>query len=313
MNRFFFVSLLASLLTTGYPPLSYGLGSRKDIGTSGAQFLKLGVGARPVAMGEAFSAVADDIHATYYNPAGLAFFTRPQIGGMHNQYFQDINHEYASFALPIRQGKRGVFAASIYNLSISDIERRGTTESDTPSETFEASDLAYAISYGLKITDRLSLGANLKYIDQNLDSVRASAIGADAGGLYRWEKTSAALGVRHLGTKPKFRTEANPLPLLFYVGLSQKFEGGFLLGTELNLPRDNRISVGVGGEYVHPFFKDLSAAFRAGYNTKNSDPGGLTGLSIGAGITYQQVGFDFAWVPFGDLGSTFRYSLLVKF
>ncbi|MBI4056924.1 MAG: PorV/PorQ family protein [Elusimicrobia bacterium] len=307
------ILLLYLLPTTFYFLPAYALGSRNDVGTSGAQFLKLGVGARPAGMGEAYSAVADDIFTTYYNPAGLAEFTRPQVGGMHNQYFQSIRHEFASFAVPLREGQRGTLAVSIYNLGISDIERRGTTETDTPSETFDSSDLAYALSYGLKLNDRLSLGTTLKYIDQTLDGVHATALGADVGSLYRWETSSVALGVRNLGSKTKFHVDSSPLPMVLFAGLSQRLSSNLLFAADLNIPRDNRIGFGAGTEFNHSFFEGLSAALRAGYNSRNSDPGGLSGISIGAGMTYQQLGFDFAWVPFGDLGNTFRYSLLLKF
>src|SRR5207302_10246043 len=56
---------------------------KNQVGTSGAAFLKIGPGARPAAMGEAFTGVADDIHAIYWNPAGLATLRSPELTGMH--------------------------------------------------------------------------------------------------------------------------------------------------------------------------------------------------------------------------------------
>jgi hypothetical protein len=67
-------------------------------------------------------------------------------------------------------------------------------------------------------------------------------------------------------------------------------------------------------ELNRPFAPDFAAALRGGYRTVGQEKlGGLSGLSAGAGITWRQFSLDFAWVPYGDLGETFRYSLLVKF
>src|SRR3989338_9629171 len=83
---------------SGETVLADGQGDR---GTSGAQFLKIAPGARPSGMGEAFAGVADDLHAIYYNPAGLASLQRVEVTGMHNSHFQGINYEFAAMSLPL--------------------------------------------------------------------------------------------------------------------------------------------------------------------------------------------------------------------
>ena len=126
-----------------------------DAGTSGAQFLKLAPGARPAAMGEAFSGVADDVHAVYYNPADLARTSQVEIAAAHQSYFQGISHEFAAVSVPMLswidtqepKESKGVLAFSLSSLSVNDIERRGTTETDAPSDTFGSRDFAYGLSY----------------------------------------------------------------------------------------------------------------------------------------------------------------------
>src|SRR5882724_12008746 len=147
------------------------MASSSNAGTSGAAFLKIGPGARPAGMGEAFTGVADDIHSVYYNPSGLGLLHSPEITGMHMQYFQNIAYEFAAFAVPTANG---TWAVSIANLHTDDIDRR-TDDTDAPIGQFGASDSAYMLSYGKAINSRLSLGASAKYIRQTIDSINANA------------------------------------------------------------------------------------------------------------------------------------------
>src|SRR5437762_1251930 len=65
-----------------------------DTGTTAANFLKLGIGPRAIAMGEAQVGLADDVYAAYWNPAGLAPLKVPEAGFVQNQYIQDISEQY---------------------------------------------------------------------------------------------------------------------------------------------------------------------------------------------------------------------------
>ena len=68
-----------------------------------------------------------------------------------------------------------------------------------------------------------------------------------------------------------------------------------------------------GAEYSRDFKHEMSGALRLGYTTHNKDVDGLKGIAAGAGMRYSRLMFDFAWVPFGDLGNTFRYTISAKF
>lgn len=112
-----------------------------DKGTSGAQFLKIGPGARPAGMGEAFAGVADDIHSVYYNPAGLANLRRVEAAAMHESRFQGVNYDFAAVSVPMlawteseeRRNRYGVAALSLYSLSVGGIERRRPSRPTSPS------------------------------------------------------------------------------------------------------------------------------------------------------------------------------------
>jgi hypothetical protein len=285
---------------------------QSDAGTSGAAFLKIGPGARPVGMGEAFTGVADDIHAIYWNPAGLGLLKRPELTGMHMQYFQDIQYEFAAFAYPTET--YGTWGFAITNLHTDSIDRR-TEDSDTPIGTFKASDNAYWISYGYRLSSALSVGANFKYIHQTLDSVNASAYAADGGVLYLtdWRDLRLGASVQNLGSKVKFVNESDPLPLTCRVGASAPLlSRRLLVAADAIIPRDHQVGAALGGEYTYPLGRGLAAKVRSGYRT-DSDVDGLKGVSAGAGLEVGRVSFDFAWVPFGELGNSYRFGLHVKF
>src|SRR5688572_5651049 len=149
--------LLAFLIM---PSLAFGFGDDK-VGTSGAQFLKIGPGARPVGMGEAFTGVADDVHAIYWNPAGLATLKKPELTGMHMQWFQDVSYEHVAFAYPMLSG--AAWGLSLSNLHTDGIQRR-TEDTDAAIGEFESSDNVYTVSYARPVRDNLSVGGNFKYI-----------------------------------------------------------------------------------------------------------------------------------------------------
>ena len=76
---------------------------------------------------------------------------------------------------------------------------------------------------------------------------------------------------------------------------------------------DNGIKAGFGTEYQFKLGADMAVTGRAGYNTRTKDMTGLVGLSAGLGVAYGSYGVDYAFVPFGDLGTTHRISTGANF
>lgn len=312
---------LTALLAVGVSSPASGYG-RGDKGRSGAPLLKIGPGARPAGMGEAFVAVADDIHAIYYNPAGLAGLKQVEVTGMHNAYLQGVNYEFGAVSVPLlrwvntklERNLYGVMGFAVYNLEVKGIERRGFTETDLPTETFGSNDFVYALSYAYPFPETgFSLGVTAKLIDLNIDHVHARGFAADAGLLQRWEKLSLGLGLRHGGTVQRLGRAKDALPMTLFSGMGYRITERLQLAADANLAWDNKLHAAVGAEYKRSFTRNLRGALRAGYNSRNTDAAGLTGPSIGGGVGLAEFYFDFAWVPFGDLGHTFRYSLQAKF
>ena len=292
-----------------YPRLSQA--ANKNVGTSGAQFLQIGAGARPTSMGDAFVGIADDANAVYFNPAGLGFLERPELTAMHTQWFQDMNYDFGAFVYPTHHGSFGISAAT---LKVEDQEKRGTDESLLGS--FETSDSAYGLSYAKKINPRLALGGTLRMIDQEIDTASAQTWSGDIGGMMRLshKPLTVGLAIRHLGPEVEFNEESDPLPLTLDAGVGYRvYKERILIGVDIKKPRDNDVQFALGGDWKIPLRDDFRVNIRSGYNSAITDADGASGFSLGGGMGYRQFILDFAWVPFGDLGNTFRYAAHIKF
>ena len=96
-------------------------------GSAGLAFLKLGVGARPIALGDAYTAVGGDVSSIYWNPAGMMAVEGTDVGLMHAEWFQDIRYEFAG---GVRSFGDHAFGVSLVGLYMDDLERRDGPTSD---------------------------------------------------------------------------------------------------------------------------------------------------------------------------------------
>jgi len=284
-----------------------------NAGTSGAQFLKIDAGARPAAMGGAYTAIADDINALAWNPAGLSRLQRPEFTAMHSQWFQGSNYAFMAAAVPTKAGTIGLGMTSF---SVDEIEKRAG-DTAAADGTFDSNDAAYTVSYGKGMGENLALGVSLMYVNQKLDTESAGAMAGDLGLLWNTPHKPLTVGVavKHLGGEIKFVDESDPLPMTVALGFGYRLmEDKVKLAMDVSKPNDTDAQVGVGAELGQALYKDLKGSLRAGYTTAGSDvTEGLTGVSMGGGLSWRHFGFDMAWVPYGVLGNTFRYAFLVKF
>jgi hypothetical protein len=280
-------------------------------GTTGAQFLKMGAGARPTGMGEAFVGLADDVNAAYYNPAGLGHIDRPEFTAMRNQLFQDMNYDFGAFVYPTNFGAFGITAAT---LKVEDLQKRGIDESF--QGTFKSMDEAYGLSFAKNMGPLTSIGITARYIKQELDTESATSWNGDIGILQKIGKTpnSVGLAIRHFGQKIKFRSESDPQPSVIDFGISRgMMKDKLIFAANAKKPKDNGVQFGVGSEMRIPLKGALTLLGRVGYNSSTTGAEDASGLSVGGGIELNRLSIDFAWVPQGILGDSFRYSLRMRF
>lgn len=307
--------------------------AQSKVGTTAAQFLSIGMGARATAMGGTFTAVSDDITGLYWNPAGLARLGANEAGFVHTNWLIGTSIDWAGIG--IKAGNYGTFGAAVTLLGSGDILR--TTEIDpdgTTGETFSTSDFAVGLSYARAITDRFSVGITLKYVSQRLYNVSATTAAADFGVLFKTSENglriaavisnfggslklsgkdllvTATTGTGQAGENNQIAAELTTdtwnLPTSFRIGLAYDAlrlpDGRLTLAADAMSPTDNRESINLGAEYA---WRDL-LYLRAGYNgLLRSDS--ETSWTAGAGLRYNFSGigfsFDYTYQAFGRLSA----------
>ena len=286
-------------------------GGARAAGTSGASFLRVGWGARPAAMGEAFTAAADDVDAVYWTPAGLNYVKRLQQTFGHNSWLEGTNFEHAAFAL--RRSTASVLGVGIAYLNTGDIERGnkyGYTEG-----YYSAADMSVLLSYARRLK-KIHTGVTLKVVQERIESSEAKAFAADAGAIYEFSpKLRLGATLKNLGTGLTLTKEAAPLPMGLRAGAALQFSKNLLLTSDASLPFDDSLSLHFGAEYIYPSpVKGVRLALRGGFKTASmAYLGATSALTLGFGAEAGAVGLDYALSPYGDLGLTHRVSLKIKF
>jgi len=265
-------------------------------GTTGANFLKIGVGARAAAMGEAFTAVADDSTSLYWNPAGLTRLKGRELSAMYNVWFEGIGQGYVSAGFPLLDG---TMALGTNYVSMGDLE--GRDESGNPTETFQASDLGISVGFAGRL-GRFLLGLSGGMIRSTIAGDTQSAFLVTLGGLVEVSE-SFSLGVvaQNLGTK----LGEDSLPLILKAGLALEL-GPLCLAADIGKSQDTDLYYCVG---IESWIGSV-VALRAGYRTGRDVGPGWT-----AGLGFKMDGFalDYAYVPYSNLGNTHRISLGIDF
>ncbi|OIO76269.1 MAG: hypothetical protein AUJ85_00910 [Elusimicrobia bacterium CG1_02_37_114] len=299
IKKLFCLLVIGGLSTTVYAG---------GVGTTGAQFLKIGPSARSLGMAGAFSAVADATDSTYYNPAGLVNVNRMEVSATYLQYFQDVSYGFISGAKPL--GEKAAVGAAITYLSVASIEKRAG-DTAIPDSTFGAMDQALTISYARKeVIKKLAVGGNIKLLSQSIDTKSASSFAIDVGGLYSLkDNLSLALNVQNIGSGVKFDKETDPLPMNLKLGVAYRPNDKLLVAGDIDqYVTDQILYVAIGAEYQIIKILTLRAGYKYGYDTSLG-----TVFSIGLGVNLSDFGLDYAFVPMGDLGSTSRITILKKF
>jgi len=300
-------------LTLALPAGAYASGA----GTTAANFLKVAMGPRAVSMAGAFSALANDSGAVFVNPAGLAQFDEREAALDFSTYLQDAKMGNVSYAGKVGD-KRFGFGATF--LAVGGIERReGDIAGVVPAlGTFGSDDMAVTLAYAKKdvmpeTMPRLDGGLSVKFIRSSIYDKSAFAVAADAGVIYRaTEKTNIALVLQNLGTKMKFDEVADPLPVCLKAGLLYKPTDKLNITGEVSeYLQDEKFYPAVGAEYWFRKAFALRGGYKYGYDTANL--GAEVGLSLGFGVKVAGLGVDYAFLPFGDLGSVHRFGFWLQF
>jgi len=292
-------------------------------GTTGFTFLKLGVGARPVGMGEAFTAISDDGNALFWNPAGLA------VGDFHTtlmamSLYREVS--YLSGATLIPLGKRFGTGIGCSFLSTQDIRRN---EGGEEIGSFPISDLALLAGIAAKPYEYLSFGGSLKLIHSRLDIYTTTSPLIDLGIL--WSPISylyLGSSLLHLGPPRRFIERWEYPPTNLRAGVAFKFplyRNQLCLASDLSIYPDGVPTLSLGGELRIEIPKEIKRegelpsifTIRGGYKS-GYHLGIWSGLSFSIGYEYQIsknlfLGIDMVYFSYGYLGESARVSLSLHY
>jgi len=311
--------------------------AQKDhVGTSVANFMKIGVGGKAVAMGDAFSAISDDPTALYWNPGGIGFQKNTSVNFSNTQWIFDTGLNFLGVILPFEDF--GTFGISINMFSSGDIEETTIAKPHGTGRVFDVSNISIGLSYAKQLTDRFSAGITMKYIRESLSLETSSGLAIDVGSIFIISHDynfRMGVVVSNLGTDMKLdgldlttnvttdknklveaelRTYSWPLPLTFRLGLAADLISTpmhrFTLAAEVNDARDYKTRESVGVEYGFNSMLFLRGGYKFNYDEES--------YSAGVGVNYFIEGIggvivDYAFVNLNNLGNINRFSVGLSF
>ena len=222
-------------------------------GTTGADQLLIPVGAKGIATGGAFLSTLSGLGSIYYNPAGLDLSGGTEAMFSYMNYVADINVSY--FAASTKIGDVGSFALSLKTLDFGDIPITTVDFPDGTGSTYSPGYLIFALTYSKVLTDRISIGTNIKVISETIMNTSATGFGFDAGVQYRFrEGISIGASIKNIGA-------------------NMKYSGEDLQGRTA-IPGTDPGTVGgtyqiVAEEFQIPSYFELSAAYKYNFNEQN--------------------------------------------
>jgi hypothetical protein len=303
---------------------SFG-GSRS--GTTGMQFLKLGVDARSSGMSGNVVASTNDVASLWWNPAGIAQLdsSRLHVLAAHTQYFADIPVNALGI---VKQRKGTYFGLSLFSLNTGQMPLTTEFQPFGTGQTFSVNDFVAGLTFAKSLTRQFNFGMTAKYARENIAGLTNQNFLVDLGFQYDigWQNTRFAVTISNFGvnnqptgtwtstslngplTQKDF--EEMGVPAVFRFGIAWdaiRTDQQVLTATaQLNHPTDNKETFGLGAEYR---FNQVLYA-RTGYEFGMDE---AFVPSFGAGIliprSFGKIRFDYGYQAKLRLGNVHRITL----
>jgi long-subunit fatty acid transport protein len=309
----------------------------KKVAQTGLQFLKVDVSARAAAMGGAYTMPGNDASAMFYNPAGIS---RMQYGfdffASRTEWLADISYNAAGVAKDL--GNWGAVGVSVVAADYGDdIIHTVVAANERGYEKMGTVDVgAYAVgvSYAKSLTDKFSVGGQVKYAGQNLGSNsftmvdgklgpeaenKVSGFAFDFGTIFNpgYHSLRIGMSVNNFSQQFKYQEEAFQLPLTFKIGAAMdildvmvgEHSNPLLISIDALHPRDYTERIHVGGEY---WYNDM-IALRSGYKFNYDEEGFSAGIGLKQTIAGMKIKLDYAYSDLGIFDTTSRFSFGIAF
>jgi hypothetical protein len=328
------ISLLGFLFNTGIAQ------ENQKLAQSGFQFLSVVSDARAAAMAEAMTSLQFGSSSLFFNPAGMAEMTSTvDAAASINQWIADIRHNSLSLAINPFHGDYGVMGLSVQYVDYGDFYgtrvNPNSPQGYDDTGIFTLNALAVGVGYAKRLTDRFSVGGQVRWVRQDLgESVIARNTYKDASG-NRYADTALVdnkltpfvfdfgtqfktglkslvfgMSARNFSAEYKYAEEGIQAPLVFTLGISMNvldlvdkmpFEQSLYLSLDASHYRDHPEQVKVGLDYK--IMKVLS--LRGGYSSSTFEQ---SGFSFGLGLSQFGFAFDYSYTPFGILDKVQRFT-----
>ncbi|NWF89583.1 MAG: PorV/PorQ family protein [Ignavibacteriaceae bacterium] len=329
MKQFIFVLIFLQAVMFAQSP---------NLGTSGANFLQIPVGAKAAGMGGAVVGNIQDASSVFWNPAGLVKVNSVQAHFSYMNWFDLFDFNAAALAYNVED--YGVFAISMISFGTEGIEVTTEEEPNGTGRFYDAQDLALGLTFSRYLTDRFSFGVTVKYVSQKIWNESADGFAFDIGTQYQldFQNLTIAMSMSNFGSDMKFdgpdldiqylkddnyplsrltparlQTNSYPLPLNFQVGIGfDIFQTEFVKvrgGIDAVHPNDNSERLNFGTEIS--FFDRLY--LRGGYKYNYSDEDFAFGAGASLPFASTIIRFDYAYAVYDILPSVHRISLDINF
>lgn len=286
------------------------------------EFLRLDRSARVAGLGGNSVSIKGDVVGLFQNPASISSETDKSASFSFQKNLMDINAGFIAYGREIK-------GIGDFGIGFSYINYGTFTRTDVAGNTggeFTAGDLCLQLGYGREIEQysfgTLRGGVGLKYVFSNIAEFSSSGVAFDAGLLLDIpdEKLQIGLSILNVGRQiSTYDGVSENLPLDVRIGATTQLEGlplilsvGFInLADKTNKATDKLKFFTVGGE----FLLSEQVRLRAGYNNKLRDDLsvggalGLSGISGGLGLEFNQFKFDYAFSSLGVIGIQHQLSV----
>ncbi len=242
------------------------------------------------ATGESFIADPTALQSILINPANSASCESYGIMFSHTEWIQDVRTDFLSIAAPFRYGS---LALSIANTSVDGLELR--TIPGPPIGTFNTQSTSFQLTYGIKVTETISLGITPKYIYEKIFIDESTGWGIDIGTLYAPSVEGLTLGfaLTNLGSLSAFRNERTDLPSQLRFGGTYSFSLDVVsFRTAAAFSSELGISVrhiSIGTEATYNDAMTVRFGYETGYEYRS--------FSAGVGLRYSIAMIDYAFLP----------------
>ncbi|MGQ9561837.1 MAG: PorV/PorQ family protein [Candidatus Oleimicrobiaceae bacterium] len=309
-----------------------------NLGTAGAQFLQIPVGAQAVGMAGAYVGMAEDAVALFWNPAGITHVQHHAVHFSHLQWFSSVHLTSAAYVINL--DRWGVLGLSVNSLGMDKMEVTTELQPEGNGEFWDAQDLALGVTYARALTDRMSVGLTGKYVRQRIWHESASGVAFDVGTQYQldFRRLVIAMAMTNFGadlklagrdldvvhdrstslprnrlTPARLQTETYPLPLHFQVGIAfDVYHSPFLTvrsAVDAAHPNDNDERIHLGTELA---LREI-AFFRAGYRYNYDQESWTVGAGLRLAFARSRIRVDYAYSFFDLLDDVQRFSLGMEF